>query len=856
MRFYVSSLSSSSIFFSRKFSTSVTSKIKTLVQHGQYFEALHLYANNHEKQTTDKFTFPSLLKACASLSQLNIGRNIHGYITVLGLQYDPYISTSLINMYIKCGSIGYASLVFDKITEREDNVHDVTLWNSIIDGYFRYGWTNDGFVQFRRMQSLGVKPDAYTISIVLRMDISDLLRGKEIHGYLLKNIYQHDHFLDTALIDMYVKCGRILEAWNIFDNLVDKSNTVTWNTIISGFHRNGLWDKSLEYFVLMKNRGCCKLESSTFSIVLTACSDGEVAVFGSGVHCDLIKLGFEKDPYVSTSLLTLYSKNGLVKDAQAVFDQNPTDKGIELWNAMISAYVCNGYVYKALDFYLRMRLSGLKCDSFTLTNVLSGCSLVLRHDIGRIVHGDLIKRPLQDDTAVQSSLLTMYAKCGTIEDANSVFCSIKEKDVITWGSMASGFCHNKKFVEALSLFKEIKAKGMTSDSTIMASVVIACAGLLYVDLGCGIHGYITKNGTGCDVFVGSSLIDMYGKFGLPEMAGSLFSDMPERNLVAWNSMISCYNRNNLPELSIDLFPQIMQHGLMPDSVSITNLLVSVSSLAALQKGKTVHAYLVRLEIQSDVQVENALLDMYVKCGSLKCAQFIFENMRDRSLVTWNSMISGYGSHGDCLRALKLFDEMKGSGVVPDDITFLVLISSCSHSGLIDEGQRLFQSMRRDYGIEPKMEHYVNMVSLLGRGGRLDEAYQFIQTMPVEPEYGVWLSLLCACQTHCNIELGELAANELLKLDPDRGSNYVQLLNLYGDGELWDKAANLRMRMKEKGLRKNPGCSWIEVKETVDVFHSGDSSSWWTSEIYEILSDLSRSMEEGNSSEEAELQFFV
>ncbi|KAI3897546.1 hypothetical protein MKW92_004912 [Papaver armeniacum] len=467
---------------------------------------------------------------------------------------------------------------------------------------------------------------------------------------------------------------------------------------------------------------------------------------------------------------------------------------------MISAYVCNGYVYKALDVYLRMRLSGLKCDSFTLTNVLSGCSLVLRHDIGRIVHEDLIKRPLQNDTAVQSSLLTMYAKCGTIEDANLVFCSIQEKDVITWGSMASGFCHNKKFVEALSLLDH---HGKRSH---------ACAGLLYVNFGCRIHGYITKNGTGCDVFVGSSLVDMYGKFGLPEMAGSLFTDMPERNLVAWNSMISCYNRNNLPELSINLFPQIMQHGLMPDSVSITNLLVSVSSLAALQKGKAVHAYLTRLEIQSDIQVENARLDMYIKCGSLQCAQFIFENMRHISLVTWNSMISGYGSHGDCLKALKLFDEMKGLGVVPDDITFLVLISSCSHSGLIDEGQRLFESMKRDYGIEPKMEHYVNM------------------TMPIEPEYGVWLSLLCACRTHCNIELGELAANELLKLDPDRGSNY---------------AANLRLRMKEKGLGKNPGCSWIEIKEKVDVFHSGDSSSRWTSEIYEMLSDLSRSMEDDN-----------
>ncbi|MCL7042919.1 hypothetical protein MKW94_007401 [Papaver nudicaule] len=348
-------------------------------------------------------------------------------------------------MYIKCGSICSASLVFDKISEREDTLHDITLWNPIIDGYFRYGIPMIGFVQFRRMQSLGVRPDAYSISnaysisIVLRTDIFDLLRGKEIHGYLLKNIYDHDHFLDTALIDMYTKCGRIIRA------------TVTWNSIVSRFHRNGLWDERLEYFVLMKSRGC-KLESSAFSIVLTACSDGEDVVFGSEVHCDLIKLGFEKDPYVSTSLLTLYSKSGLVNAAQTVFDQNSSNKGIELWNGMISAYVGNGYVYKALDVYLRMRLSGLTC-------------------------------------------------------------------------------------------------------------------------------------------------------------------------------------------------------------------------------------LMRLEIQSDTQVENALLDMYIKCGSLKCAQSIFENMGDRSIVTWNSMISGYGSHGDCLRALKLFEEMQRLGVVPDDITFLVLISSCSHSGL-------------------------------------------------------------------------------------------------------------------------------------------------------------------------------
>ncbi|OVA17300.1 Pentatricopeptide repeat [Macleaya cordata] len=857
-----SNLRASDLSSSSSSPSSINAKIRALVQQGQYSEALQLYSttttsthHSLHQQTTDKFTFPSLLKACAALSHHHLGKKIHGSITTSGLQSDPYIATSLINMYIKCGSLSDAALVFERISDSEENlVHDVTLWNSIIDGYFRYGYTDDGFIQFRRMQLLGVRPDAYTLSMVLRSfndNLSDLLQGKQIHGYLLRNMFDHDPFLDTALIDMYVNCGRSMEACKVFDRLEDKSNTVTWNAIISGFHRNGLWERSLEFFVIMKSQSC-KLESSTFSSVLTACSDGDDVVFGREVHCDLIKLGFERDPYVSTSLLTLYSKYRLVEDAKTVFDQIP-DKEIELWNAMISAYIGNGYVHEALNVYDQMRLSGSKSDSYTLSNILSGCSMVLLYDFGRIVHGELIKRPVQNNTSVQSSLLTMYSKCGTIQDANLVFSTMKEKDVVTWSSMISGFCQNRKFEEALRLFKEIKAEGVESDSTVMASVVGAFAGLHDVELGCGIHGFVIKNGMGSDVFVGSALIDMYAKFGLPEMAGSVFSAMPQRNLVAWNSIISCYNRNNLPEFSINLFPRIIQHGLNPDSVSITNVIVAISSLAALQKGKTVHGYLVRLKIQSDLQVVNALMDMYIKSGCLKYAQFIFENMPERNIITWNSMISGYGSHGDCVKAFKLFDEMKGSGVPPDEITFLALISSCSHSGLIEEGLRLFQSMKRDYGIEPGMEHYVNMVSLFGRAGLLDEAYRFVQRMPIEPDKSVWLCLLCACRTHCNIQLGELAAEELLKLEPTRGSNYIQLLNLYGEGELWEKAANLRMCMRERGLKKNPGCSWIEIKDQVDVFFSGDSSSPWTLEIYDTLWNLRRNMEgeeeDGSTSDE-------
>ncbi|KAK9283651.1 hypothetical protein L1049_011901 [Liquidambar formosana] len=821
----------------------INSKIRAFVQQGQSTEALQLYSKTpHSPLNTTKFTYPSLLKACAALSNLSYGKNIHSNIIVMGLQYDPYITTSLINMYVKCGSLSNAVQLFVKMSESEVAARDVTLWNSMIDGYFRYGHIKEGRVQFGRMQLLGIRPDAYSLSILLGVCDGHLgyMEGKQIHAYIVRNMFDGDPFLDTALIDMYSSYGRPMDAWQVLEKFEDKNNVVVWNAMIGGFCENGLWENSLELFALMKN-GNCTFVSTSFTSALTACSQGEDTSFGRQVHCDVTKMGFHREPYVRTSLLTMYAKCGLVEDAKKVFNQMP-DKEIELWNAMISAYVGNGYAYDALEVYNCMRLSEIPSDSFTISNILSSCNMIGSYDFGRIVHGELIKRPMGCNIAVQSALLTMYSKSGSPEDANSVFNTMKERDMVAWGSMISGFCQNRKFEEALDLFKAMEANGVIPDSDIMTSVINACVGLENIELGCGIHGFVIKNGLGLDVFVATSLIDMYSKCGFLEMAKNIFSGMPHKNLVAWNSIISCYCRNGLSELSISLFPQIVQHGLSPDSVSITSVLAAVSSVAALLKGKTVHGYQIRLEIPSDLQVENALIDMYIKCGCLKYAQYIFQNMSGRNLVTYNSMIAGYGSHGESLEAFRLFDEMKRSGITPDHVTFISLISSCSHSGLVEEGLNLFQSMREEYQIEPRMDHYVNIVDLLGRAGCLNDAHSFIKNMPIEPDRSVWLCLLSACRACHNIELGELAANNLLNMEPARGSNYVQLLNLYGEVESWDRAAKLRASMKEMGMKKSPGCSWIEVRNRVDIFFSGDSSSPRTVEIYKTLSSLRRNME--------------
>ncbi|KAF5175598.1 Pentatricopeptide repeat-containing protein, partial [Thalictrum thalictroides] len=822
--------------------TCLGTKTRAFVQQGHYIEALRLYNQTiQHSQLPDKFTYPSLLKACAALSSQNHGKILHATIITMGLQFDPFIATSLVNMYVKCGFLCHAVQVFVKVSESEKVQQDVTLWNSIIDGCFRCGRVREGVDWFRRMKFMGVRPDVYSLCSILGVcsDLSGVVGGKQVHGYVVRNIFECDAFLDSALIDMYMKCGQPIDAWRVYDKLEDKSNVVVRNVMIGGFCKNGMWEKSFEFYAQTKKEGC-KFGSAMLSNILMVCSQTGNLNFGMEVHCDVMKCGLEWEPYVCTSLLTMYGRFKLVEEATRVFG-GIRDKGIELWNALISAFIGSGCVHEAFKHYDEMRSTGCQSDSFTVTTILSACGIGLFIDFGRRIHGEVIKRPTQNNTAVQSALLTMYAKCGYIEDAILVFSAINERDAVAWGSMISGFFQNKKYEEGLRLLKAMEADGVRSDSTVMASLIGATAALECGELGRVIHGFVIKNGTSLDVFVGSALIDMYAKCVLPDEAETVFWEMPRKNIVAWNSIICCYSRNGLPELSIGIFPQILNHGLTPDLVSITNVLVAISSLTTLLKGKAVHGYHIRIFSQPGLQVENALIDMYAKCGCLKYAHAIFQNMACKNVVTWNSIIGGYGSHGECLKALELFNQMQAQGELPDEITFLALISACSHSGSIAEGLRLFESMREYYEIEPKMEHYAILVDLWGRAGYLNEAYNFIKGMPINPDESVWLCLLFACRTHRNIVLGELVADQLMQMEPSRGNNYVELLSLYGEGQLWDKAANIRLSMKDKRLKKIPGCSWIEMKDEVKVFLSGDSSSPKTLEIYGTLRNLTRNM---------------
>eukprot|EP01018_Ginkgo_biloba_P028364 Gb_34248 [translate_table: standard] len=442
-----------------------------------------------------------------------------------------------------------------------------------------------------------------------------------------------------------------------------------------------------------------------------------------------------------------------------------------------------------------------------------------------------------------NTMISGYAKCGSVENARQLFDKMPERDGISWNSMIAGYARHGKGWEAMKLFREMRRTCMRMDKFTFGSVLSACASLLTLELGEQIHAHVIKTEFESNVVVGSALLDTYAKSGCTEYARQMFDKMPERNLVSWTTMIAGYSQNGHSEEALNLFCQMPVAEVRPNEFTFASVLSSCASLAALEHGKQVHVNVIRNGFESNVFVGSALVDMYAKCGSIESARQVFDEMPTRDIVLWNVMIVGYAQNGSGKLALELFEQMLLEGVKPDHITFIGVLSACSHAGLVDEGHDYFDSMTRDHCITPGADHYACMIALLGRAGRLDLAEEFINNMPFEPDAIVWGAMLGACRIHGDVELGKRAAECLLELDPQNAGTHVLLSNIYAAAAKWDEVAKVRKLMKERGVKKKPGCSWIEVKSRVHAFIAEDRSHPQTEEIYATLESLAARMKD-------------
>ncbi|KAF5207532.1 Pentatricopeptide repeat-containing protein [Thalictrum thalictroides] len=489
-----------------------------------------------------------------------------------------------------------------------------------------------------------------------------------------------------------------------------------------------------------------------------------------------------------------------------------------------------------------MKLSGIKPNNFTYPFLLISCANIPSLNHGRTAHSSIIKIGLHSDSHVAHSLITMYARCSELGFARNVFDEISERDLVSWNSMIYGYSKMGFAAEAVGLFRRMRVAGFQPDEMTLVSVLGACGDLGDLVLGKWVEGFAEDNGIKMNSFVASALISMYGKCGDLESARSIFNQMPIKDLVAWNAMITGYAQNGASNNAITLFHDMRRAGVDPDKITLIGVLSACASIGALDLGMWVSAYVLERGLQYNVFVGTGLVDMFAKCGKLDLALNIFEGMPHKNAVTWNTMIYAFAVHGRARDAISLFKCMlEDRAVFPNDITFVGVLSACVHAGLINEGCHWFHMMQQTYGLTPRIEHYSCMVDLLARAGRLKEAFDFIEKMPEKPDAVILGAMLSACKKFGNMEVAERIMHLLLELEPLNSGNYLISSKIYANSKRWDDSAKMRVLMRERGVTKTPGCSWIEIDNQVYEFHAGVGFDHGSREIDVIIDLLNQDM---------------
>lgn len=605
--------------------------------------------------------------------------------------------------------------------------------------------------------------------------------------------------------------------------------------MLKGYAKFSSLDDAVSFLIRMRYDDVAPVVYN-YTYLLKVCGDvGEIRR-GKEIHGQLIVNGFSLDLFAMTGVVNMYAKCGQIEEAYKMFDRMP-ERDLVSWNTIVAGLAQNGFAELALDLVTRMHEEGRRGDFITIVSILPAVANVGSLRIGKAVHGYAMRAGFDSIVNVSTALVDMYAKCGRVETARLVFDGMKSRNVVSWNSMIAAYVEGGNPEEAMRIFQKMLDQGVEPTNVTIMEALHACADLGDLKRGIFVHKLLDQLKLGTDVSMTNSLISMYSKCKKVDIAADIFSKLQGKTLVSWNAMILGYAQNGRVNEALNYFCKMRSKNIKPDSFTMVSVIPALAELSVIRHAKWIHALVIRSCFEKNVFVMTALIDMYAKCGAVGTARALFDMMNERHVTTWNVMIDGYGTHGLGKAAVELFNKMLEGPTKPNDITFLCAISACSHSGLVEEGIHYFASMKKDYGIEPVMDHYGAMVDLLGRAGRLNEAWDFIQKMPIEPGITVFGAMLGACKIHKNVELGEKAANRLFELDPDEGGYHVLLANIYAAASLWDKLAKVRTIMEKKGLQKTPGCSLVELKNEVHSFYSGSTSHPQSKRIYTFLETL-------------------
>lgn len=595
----------------------------------------------------------------------------------------------------------------------------------------------------------------------------------------------------------------------------------------------------------------------TYPFALRACANARAILEGKQIHCQVLKSPHQADMFVLGAIISMYAKFGMIEVARWVFDQM-RHRGSLFWNIMIDGYIKNGDTRAARRLFDEMPLR--ERDLFSWNTMIDGHTRCGEIEAAR----ELFDKIPERDFVSWNSMINGYVICGDMTAAIELYGWMPSRDLITWTIMIRGFVKWDEVEIAHCLFEKTPHKSLMSWNSLIDGYAkrgnVGVALMLFELM--PVHNLTSwnvmldlyaKRGEietarrlfdkmqVKDVFSWNIMIDGYARVGCLDAARDFFGAMPCRDVVSWNSLMAGYKQNGHSKEVIEVFHMMQMTGQKPDCFTLATVLSAIADLGFFIQGRWIHTYSVRNEFSLDGIVGVALIDMYSKCGYVDIALEIFDGIRHKSIHHWNSMLSGLALHGYGEHAVCLFEEMRQLAVELDDISFIGVLSACSHAGLVHQGRLYFESMSLEYGLAPKIQHYGCMVDLLSRAGHLEEAWALVRNMPVRPNDVVWRALLGASRNQGNIEIGEQAAKFLIELEPFDTSSYVLLSNIYGATGRWENAMKMRMMMKGKGLLKTPGYSSIELNGGVHEFIAGDSSHPQIMEIHLLLKVMTSGM---------------
>ncbi|XP_021753145.1 putative pentatricopeptide repeat-containing protein At3g01580 [Chenopodium quinoa] len=680
-----------------------------------------------------------------------------------------------------------------------------------------------------------------TLSSLLNLcDKPQLL--KQFHARLILHGHHQNLSLTSNLIESYANLGLNSLCFHVFNSISNPSWEI-YNRVLRILAKSGEFKETLLLYDKMVSNSMYPDEFS-YPFVLRSCKHVLDGDYGRRVHGHLVKLGFDVNEGLRVGLAEFYGELGEFENARQMFDEMPVRR-LDYWNSLIVESLQNGNVREIFGVFRQMIKENIWPNSVCLVNLLRASTELNSLKIGVLVHGLIVVSGLSEDVSVCTALITMYSRIGNLKNAYLVFKMMPDKDRVVWNLMISAYFRSGQPRKSLELLVKMSNEGIRMDLYTALAAILSTGELKLLEWGKQIHAHGIRNGLNHQVSVQNSLIDMYSKCDSVEAARKVFNLVIEKTEVSWSSMIKGFVIHERYFDALSLFARMKCDGFLVDSAAIVSILPACVNAGALEQLKYIHGCTIKYGLLSIPSVNTELLASYAKCGCIDMARRLFneEEIDNKDTITWNSLISAYSKHGEWQQCFDLYEQMKRSYFRPDSITFLGLLTACVNSGHVNEGWKIFKEMTETFGFQPSQEHYACMVDLLGKAGHIDKAKELINSMPIKADARVWGPLLSACKMHSETEVAELAAEKLIEIEPTNAGNYVLMSNIYAASGKWDKVAKMRSFLKNKGLKKTPGCSWLEVNGKVHEFRVADRSHPRSNEIYKALQYIELEIED-------------